>query len=47
MPSNLMFFLIFVYSFFLLILDLNPFFPPFFLFFAFFSFSFSILFSHF
>ena len=27
-------------SFFLLILDLNPFFPPFFLFFAFFSFSF-------
>ena len=40
MPSNLMFFLIFVSSFFYLILDSIPFFPPFFLFFSFFSFSF-------
>ena len=40
MPSNLMFFPIFVSSFFYLILDSIPFFPPFFLFFSFFSFSF-------
>ena len=40
MPSNLMFSPIFVSSFFYLILDSIPFFPPFFLFFSFFSFSF-------
>ena len=40
MPSNLMFFPIFVSSFFYLILDSIPFFPPFFLFFSFFYFSF-------
>ena len=39
-----MFFLIFVSSFFYLILDSIPFFPPFFLFFSFFSFSFFFFF---